>query len=354
MSQTHLLRPLRRKDGPNNGTPGAEPLSDPPEDYKASVLCGLDPATIMECAYRALSFWTHQNAQEQMYQQRNYRSLTQKYHQLNAEAERNVHEANARIQALESQNKAIEADRQSMDEKYAHLLEQYRKKSQKQAQTQKLYDTLKRKVMPGQVEQLADNDVRQTLHSLPQTERMQSIVEPEQTFRPPEPLQRAQRSIPRYARVQDGLEQLHPHQRSGSSVCGSEQRGMLPPEGLRISWTPKLVATSGTPLQRTAFPAQPRLGINQSPITGTVSRSQLPDRLHVPGSSRRQRNHSSKVMNSAQSQRAVRSGMKFGRAGTSGSIDFGTRFNPYEANIHPPRRSSDQAGSAAPYSAGYA
>ena len=40
-------------------------LLNPPEDWKASVLAGLDPATIMECAQRALSFWTYQNAQEQ-------------------------------------------------------------------------------------------------------------------------------------------------------------------------------------------------------------------------------------------------------------------------------------------------
>lgn len=36
----------------------------PPEDYKTSVLSGLDPATIVECASRALSFWTYQTTQE--------------------------------------------------------------------------------------------------------------------------------------------------------------------------------------------------------------------------------------------------------------------------------------------------
>ncbi|ETI20948.1 hypothetical protein G647_07291, partial [Cladophialophora carrionii CBS 160.54] len=39
-------------------------LLRPPDDYKASVLAGLDPATIIECAQKALTFWTYQNAQE--------------------------------------------------------------------------------------------------------------------------------------------------------------------------------------------------------------------------------------------------------------------------------------------------
>ena len=40
-------------------------LLDPPDDFRASVLAGLSPGTIIECAQKALSFWTYQNAQEQ-------------------------------------------------------------------------------------------------------------------------------------------------------------------------------------------------------------------------------------------------------------------------------------------------
>lgn len=36
----------------------------PTEDYKTSVLSGLDPSTIMDCASRALAFWTYQTTQE--------------------------------------------------------------------------------------------------------------------------------------------------------------------------------------------------------------------------------------------------------------------------------------------------
>jgi hypothetical protein len=36
----------------------------PTEDYKTSVLSGLSPNIIMECAGRALSFWAYQTTQE--------------------------------------------------------------------------------------------------------------------------------------------------------------------------------------------------------------------------------------------------------------------------------------------------
>ena len=39
-------------------------ILQPTEDYKTSVLSGLDPSTIMECAGRALAFWAYQSTQE--------------------------------------------------------------------------------------------------------------------------------------------------------------------------------------------------------------------------------------------------------------------------------------------------
>lgn len=37
---------------------------NPTEDYKTSVLSGMDPGTIVECAGRALGFWSYQTTQE--------------------------------------------------------------------------------------------------------------------------------------------------------------------------------------------------------------------------------------------------------------------------------------------------
>lgn len=37
---------------------------NPTDDYKTSILSGLSPNTIMECAGRALNFWAYQTSQE--------------------------------------------------------------------------------------------------------------------------------------------------------------------------------------------------------------------------------------------------------------------------------------------------
>lgn len=41
-----------------------ETMLNPPEDYKTSVLSGLSPTIIMECAGRGLAFYSYQVTQE--------------------------------------------------------------------------------------------------------------------------------------------------------------------------------------------------------------------------------------------------------------------------------------------------
>jgi hypothetical protein len=57
-------------------------------------------------------------------------------------------------------------DRQTMDQKYADLFNQYQEKSKKQQQTQKLYNALKQKVQVEKMGAVANNDVDQSLHSI--------------------------------------------------------------------------------------------------------------------------------------------------------------------------------------------
>jgi E3 ubiquitin-protein ligase CCNP1IP1 len=37
---------------------------NPSEEYKTSILSGLDPGTILECASRAIGFWVYQTTRE--------------------------------------------------------------------------------------------------------------------------------------------------------------------------------------------------------------------------------------------------------------------------------------------------
>ena len=73
----------------------------PSEDYKTSVLSGLSPTIIMECASRGLGFYSYQASQEIIYQEHLAKSLTEKYTLLNQQVDRLVHDANSRIKALQ-------------------------------------------------------------------------------------------------------------------------------------------------------------------------------------------------------------------------------------------------------------
>lgn len=96
-------------------------ILNPTEDYKTSVLSGLDPNTIMECAGRALMFWAYQTTQEMyvmvihaprsglvtdehnsFYQEFLGKTLTDKYTTLNTQMDKVVHNANSEISTLQS------------------------------------------------------------------------------------------------------------------------------------------------------------------------------------------------------------------------------------------------------------
>lgn len=88
----------------------------PSDDYKTSVLSGLSPNVIIDCASRALSFWAYQVTQEMylafqansrsvdkltawisIFQQHVSRTLKEKYSGLNVHLDKVVNEANAEI-----------------------------------------------------------------------------------------------------------------------------------------------------------------------------------------------------------------------------------------------------------------
>jgi E3 ubiquitin-protein ligase CCNP1IP1 len=104
-----------------NPDDAASTVLNPSEDYKTSVLSGLDPNTIMECASRALVFWAYQTTQEmyvllsfpidfcvdfltgdRFYQEYLGKSLTEKYSTLNTHMDRVIHNANTEISALQA------------------------------------------------------------------------------------------------------------------------------------------------------------------------------------------------------------------------------------------------------------
>jgi hypothetical protein len=74
---------------------------DPSEDYKTSVLSGLSPSIIMDCASRGLAFYSYQAAQEIIYQETLAKSLTEKYSVLNQQMDTLINDANVQIKGLQ-------------------------------------------------------------------------------------------------------------------------------------------------------------------------------------------------------------------------------------------------------------
>lgn len=73
---------------------------NPSEDYKTSILSGLSPNVIMECAGRALSFWAYQTTQQISYQQYLCKTLAEKYSNLKLRLDQTAKDANIELERL--------------------------------------------------------------------------------------------------------------------------------------------------------------------------------------------------------------------------------------------------------------
>ncbi|KAB8238093.1 uncharacterized protein BDW43DRAFT_297037 [Aspergillus alliaceus] len=167
----------------------------PTEDYKTSVLSGLDPNTIMECAGRALLFWTYQTTQEM----REFlaKTLTDKYTGLNTQMDKATHE--------------------QLQKKNQELVDLYREKRKKLTQITNLYNQLKSRAMRSHLQTAPSDSVSQALNSLRPPRNEPSITSTSK--RPsslPGPLQTPSLQ---------GVEQLYRYQRSGTgSSKGARKR----------------------------------------------------------------------------------------------------------------------------------
>ncbi|PYH42304.1 uncharacterized protein BP01DRAFT_405292 [Aspergillus saccharolyticus JOP 1030-1] len=195
-------------------------ILNPSEDYKTSVLSGLDPNTIMECAGRALLFWTYQTTQEIFYQEFLGKTLTEKYANLNTQMDKVIHNANSEISALQARLSDMQTTQDQLRKKNQDLVDMYREKCNRFTQITNLYNLLKSRAMKSQMQTAASDSVHRTLSSLvppaPRTTATPAHAAPSGHSMFP------QTPIHRYPVDHAGVEQLHRHQRSGT---GSSSRG---------------------------------------------------------------------------------------------------------------------------------
>ncbi|RMZ69207.1 RXT2 [Pyrenophora seminiperda CCB06] len=138
---------------------------NPSEDYKTSVLSGLSPTIIMECASRGLAFQSYQTAQEIIYQEHLAKGLTEKYNTLSQQMDQLIHDANSQIKSLQDKMQAMQAEQESLQDKNHELAEAYKEKAKAQQQTLKLYQGLKAQVMASHVAHAAGDEAAYTLQT---------------------------------------------------------------------------------------------------------------------------------------------------------------------------------------------
>lgn len=195
----------------------------PTEDYKTSVLSGLSPSTIMECAGRGLAFWSYQSTQEIIYQEYTVKAMTEKHNTLNVQIDKILNDANSELNILNQKlnNMQIDQDRLKVENK--NLVTAFREKSRKHQQTQELYDRLKRKEMTAATQSAAFESVDEVLGHVP---GRQGFVSSQHNSGAPG--SHAQQDFLSPHGSRDGIERLHARRKSGSN----ENRGngaMMPP-----------------------------------------------------------------------------------------------------------------------------
>ncbi|MCJ1245469.1 hypothetical protein MMC30_002673 [Trapelia coarctata] len=211
--------------GLTNPDDAVSTLLNPTEDYKTSVLSGMSPTAIMECAGRGLAFWAYQSTQEIIYQEYLAKSLTDKYGNLSVQMDKIIHDANAEIDNL-SQNLAnMQLEQEKLKTENAKLANAYRDKARKHQQTQELYDRLKRKEMTQATQSAAFDSVDEVLQSVSSRQDSNGLGHITQYHGDLSPSKQ-------FTAAQDIGDPLHAHQRVNNDDHTGSAR-MMPPPMLR-------------------------------------------------------------------------------------------------------------------------
>ena len=213
----------------------------------------------------------------------------------------------------------LQIDHKTLHEKNVELAEMYRGKSKKQAQTQYLYDTLKKRVMTSQVQTIASDSVAQAIGSTSGIPAPQVFGDP--AFELPQtsnfyPV--AHGGNDRHQQTYHSRNSSHPGRPVHAEASSS---GMLPPQGPMGGHHPRksfvlaaefsLIVLDGlvssTPQHRTHLPGTVRTA---------ATRSQIPLSTRAPGVAQRQplvNITTSRNSQSGSSGYGISAGMKVGR-----------------------------------------
>ncbi|KAL2016154.1 hypothetical protein VTK56DRAFT_4122 [Thermocarpiscus australiensis] len=135
---------------PLNPSEVCEQLLHPSEEWKSVALSGLSPTVVMECAGRALSFWSYQMTNQISYQLRKNSKLKDYCADLQGEIESMWDQANQRITALTTKIRDMEREEHNLRRKCEDLRLTLENRTKELAQSQELYTKLKQRVLLSQ------------------------------------------------------------------------------------------------------------------------------------------------------------------------------------------------------------
>ncbi|KAH8678619.1 hypothetical protein BGZ60DRAFT_428455 [Tricladium varicosporioides] len=168
---------------------------NPTEDYKASVLSGLSPNIIMECAGRALGWWAYQTSQEIIYQSCMSKSLSEQYNTLNIQMDKIINDANSEISNLRNKLAAMQTEQESLRRKNGEITQALREKSRKQLHAQEMYDRLRRQNNLEQVPNAASEAISNVIQASVTATRHGNRIDSQDHLPPAPPVFSGQRSM---------------------------------------------------------------------------------------------------------------------------------------------------------------
>ncbi|AEO55193.1 hypothetical protein MYCTH_2050486 [Thermothelomyces thermophilus ATCC 42464] len=143
-----------------NASEVCEQLLQPSEEWKSVALSGLSPTVVMECAGRALGFWSYQMTNQISYQLRKHSKLKEYCAELQGEIENIWGQANQRIITLTTKIRDMEREEHSLKRQCEGLRLALESRSRELAQFQELYSKLKQRVLHGQAQEVPPSVLR--------------------------------------------------------------------------------------------------------------------------------------------------------------------------------------------------
>lgn len=145
----------------------------PTEEYRTTVLSGLPPSMIMECAGRAMNFWVYQTIQDRHYQEHLFKSLSEQHKGLKTRLQQAEH--NAQVEAEDLKRKLhgkivmllldlvnadqywveLSLEQTSLFRKNQELAKSYAEKKRNFDQLQQVYNSFKKKTELGNIKRAA-------------------------------------------------------------------------------------------------------------------------------------------------------------------------------------------------------